>query len=101
MGNMSYCRFQNTAKDFQDCVNAMNEGLELSKREQESFIRMVKLCREVAENYEGMDDDELRELSSDEDDDEEDEDDFTHYDGDDYDGDDEEGFSYQNDGDNE
>lgn len=101
---MSYCRFQNTVRDFQDCVNAMNEGLELSSEEQRSFIRMVKLCREVAENYEGMDDDKLRKVSSDDDEDDEDdddEDDFNHEGMSEFDGDDEEGFSYQNDGDSE
>lgn len=68
MGNMSYCRFQNTVRDLQDCVNAMNNGLELSKEELNSFIRMVNLCRDVAENYEGMNDDELREMAGEEDD---------------------------------
>jgi hypothetical protein len=26
MANMSYCRFENTAKDLQDCVNAIDRG---------------------------------------------------------------------------
>ena len=26
MGNMSYCRFENTARDLQDCVNAIDRG---------------------------------------------------------------------------
>jgi len=26
MGNMSYCRFENTANDLKDCVYALNEG---------------------------------------------------------------------------
>lgn len=28
MSNMSYCRFQNTSLDFQDCISAMNTMLE-------------------------------------------------------------------------
>ena len=26
MANMSYCRFENTARDLQDCVNAIDRG---------------------------------------------------------------------------
>lgn len=26
MGNMSYCRFQNTAQDLQDCIDAIQNG---------------------------------------------------------------------------
>ena len=26
MGNMSYCRYENTAKDLMDCVNALYEA---------------------------------------------------------------------------
>ena len=26
MGNMSYCRFENTARDLRDCVNAIRRG---------------------------------------------------------------------------
>lgn len=26
MGNMSYCRFENTARDLADCVQAINNG---------------------------------------------------------------------------
>jgi len=26
MGNMSYCRFENTLRDLQDCVNAIENG---------------------------------------------------------------------------
>ena len=26
MGNMSYCRFENTARDLRDCVNAIHNG---------------------------------------------------------------------------
>ena len=26
MGNMSYCRFENTARDLRDCLEAINDG---------------------------------------------------------------------------
>ena len=28
MPNMSYCRFENTAKDFQDCLNVVGDALD-------------------------------------------------------------------------
>lgn len=50
MGNMSYCRFENTASDLHDCVSALGdmsqEGFDLSKDE----IRGLKsLLRGMAE----------------------------------------------------
>ena len=40
---MSYCRFQNTAKEFIDCHDALrNSGLEdLSERERQAFIDLA------------------------------------------------------------
>lgn len=74
MGNMSYCRFENTLRDLRDCYGAMRDGLELSKSEQESFIAMVELCREVTDMYGGCNDDDLRDLSKEDDDEDDDED---------------------------
>lgn len=73
MGNMSYCRFENTLRDLQDCYSAMRDGLELSDSEQRSFIRMVNLCREITDMYEGCSEEDLKEMSG-EDYDDEDED---------------------------
>ena len=49
MGNMSYCRFENTSNDLRDCVNAMEEAenmadLDLSRSELSSFEYMRDLC---------------------------------------------------------
>lgn len=58
MANMSYCRFQNTLGDLRDCVDALDQinGLdELSTEEAEAARRLIKLCREVAENWESTD----------------------------------------------
>ena len=47
---MSYCRFQNTESDFEDCVNAIGECESLSdfsSREQ----RAAESLRELAEQY--------------------------------------------------
>jgi hypothetical protein len=76
MGNMSYCRFENTLRDLRDCYNAMRNGLELSDREQRSFIAMVELCRDITDMYEDCSDEDLRKMSGEDydDDDEDDED---------------------------
>lgn len=69
MGNMSYCRFENTLSDLRDCKEAMNNGLDLSEREQKNFVRMVKMCRDISAMYEDCSDEELLEISGGEDDD--------------------------------
>ena len=49
MGNMSYCRFENTARDLQDCVNAINRGEidELNDYEVEGLRDILELCEEI------------------------------------------------------
>ena len=62
MGNMSYCRFENTLSDLRDCHNEMCNGRveeNLSKSESRSFAELIELCREIAEMYEDVDYDEL------------------------------------------
>ena len=50
MGNMSYCRFENTLKDLRDC---WENGFTLEEPTSESEIKcrklLVKLCQEIAE----------------------------------------------------
>ena len=49
MGNMSYCRFENTLADMEDCLNALENGLdaeELSEYE----IRALRNFADVAES---------------------------------------------------
>ena len=60
MANMSYCRFENTSKDLQDCIDAVetmlnNSGLNeydepLSTSEQLYFEKMIALC-DTFSNY--------------------------------------------------
>lgn len=45
MGNMSYCRFQNTLGDLQDCYDSMGE--ELSAEEERARKRLIKLCGNI------------------------------------------------------
>ena len=55
MANMSYCRFENTSKDLQDCVYAMDDAIiiadmDLSKTEMRSMQRMRELCQEFLDH---------------------------------------------------
>lgn len=59
MGNMSYCRFQNTVSDLEDCQDALDEGVlddkDLSPEEKRAAKRLIEVCKWIAENY-GYDD---------------------------------------------
>ena len=49
MPNMSYCRFQNTVTDMQDCINAIEyrETDELSSYEVNALSKFINLAREI------------------------------------------------------
>ena len=49
MPNMSYCRFENTAKDMQDCVYAIEERdvYEFSAYELRGFKHVLELAQEI------------------------------------------------------
>jgi len=49
MGNMSYCRFENTARDLQDCVNAINRGEtdDLNDYEVEGLRDILEMSNEI------------------------------------------------------
>ena len=53
MANMSYCRFENTLTDLQDCVKAIEEVVydnqEISRREWEYAERMRSWCERFVE----------------------------------------------------
>jgi hypothetical protein len=53
MANMSYCRFQNTYRDLQDCVNALNDnGADtLSDDELAAARMMMQLCDHMQSFY--------------------------------------------------
>ena len=54
MGNMSYCRFENTLADMRDCLNALENGLdveELSDYEISALHSFADTARQIA-NYE-------------------------------------------------
>jgi len=54
MANMSYCRFQNTVGDLQDCAEAdgLYEPETLSDEEQKARRRLIRLCKDIAAEFE-------------------------------------------------
>jgi len=60
MGNLSYCRFENTAKALQDCLDAVEEMIDhdgknrhgevLSSSEKNAFEEMIEMA-ETYSNY--------------------------------------------------
>jgi len=51
MANMSYCRFENTYRDFQDCLEALeNDGIDsLSDNERYYAERLLNLSKKLIE----------------------------------------------------
>lgn len=60
MGNMSYCRFENTYGDLQDCYDALSEKDldELSESEKKYAKKLIKMCRDIADDFLDDEDDE-------------------------------------------
>lgn len=54
MSNMSYCRFQNTVIDLEDCAANIDETLE-SEDEKRARKRLIKLCKQIAADAEFAD----------------------------------------------
>jgi hypothetical protein len=48
MANMSYCRFENTFHDLQDC--SINLSSDLSESELEYKEKLIELCKEIIEH---------------------------------------------------
>lgn len=51
MSNMSYCRFENTLKDLEDCLNALTDPV--SAREHKFRRQLVEIARELVDTYDG------------------------------------------------
>ena len=82
MANMSYCRFENTANDMNDCLNdlvdAVDAGLSMAQfmdrlssvYERRSVQRMIDLLGQLSEAFEqleandGLSEEELEELDN-------------------------------------
>lgn len=49
MGNMSYCRFENTAEDLRDCLKAIYNGehFDLNSYEMKGLLSIIEDAREL------------------------------------------------------
>jgi hypothetical protein len=51
MGNMSYCRFENTLEDLRDCYEAMGDDID-DKREARCRLKLYDVCRDIVTDFE-------------------------------------------------
>tara|TARA_R110001632_G_scaffold127008_1_gene240757 strand:+ start:201 stop:437 length:237 start_codon:yes stop_codon:yes gene_type:complete len=56
MGNMSYCRFENTANDVRDCMEALEDldveqVAEMSEYEKQALIEFIELSNEISNQF--------------------------------------------------
>ena len=52
MGNMSYCRFENTMNDLRDCLRHISEDAE-NHYDEAARQEMLELFRTIGEDYDG------------------------------------------------
>ena len=50
MSNMSYCRFENTLPDLNDCAESMDD-MDLNDTETRARRSLIKVCIEIADDY--------------------------------------------------
>lgn len=55
MGNMGYVRFSNTLEDLRDCWDHIFDD-DLSDEEERARQRLIKLCKEIAAEFEDDED---------------------------------------------
>ncbi len=57
MANMSYCRFENTFHDLEDCAEQIEFGTLLSSESEKHYrTKLIELCRAIVEQMEGEED---------------------------------------------
>tara|TARA_R110000751_G_scaffold90246_1_gene177245 strand:- start:5588 stop:5785 length:198 start_codon:yes stop_codon:yes gene_type:complete len=58
MGNMSYCRFYNTSKDVEDCIDAIENGdmVDLSQDEYDALMNLLYCAEKIVEMKEEIED---------------------------------------------
>lgn len=54
MSNMSYCRFENTLTDLEDCFDHMDADLTEGESEDRCRKAMIELAKEIASQYGDM-----------------------------------------------
>lgn len=55
MANMSYCRFENTLNDLEDCAEHILDD-DLSEREKKNRKMLIDICRDIVEAADSQDD---------------------------------------------
>ena len=50
MGNMSYCKFQNTVSDLKNCYESMQDS-DLDSYEEKARKKIIDLCVDIAIEY--------------------------------------------------
>mgnify|MGYP001767237279 CR=1 FL=1 len=56
MSNMSYCRFENTYNDLQDCLEHINDN-NLSNSEKKFREKLIMICEDIINEQENIDED--------------------------------------------
>ena len=53
MGNMSYCRFENTYNALRDCQEDMGTTpfINLSKTEDKYRLKLIQVCKQIADDW--------------------------------------------------
>lgn len=51
MANMSYCRFENTLSDLEDCYENWDGRDELSHDEERAKKRLLQVCQNIVGDY--------------------------------------------------
>jgi hypothetical protein len=65
MSNMSYCKFENTYHDLQDCAHSLHD--KANEHDQRYRVKLIQLCRDIVEEVNGLDDEDLENLGTDKD----------------------------------
>jgi len=48
MGNMGYCRFENTLEDLEDCYDHIDDDLRDSPEEARARKKLIRICCDIA-----------------------------------------------------
>tara|TARA_Y100000385_G_scaffold204891_1_gene212250 strand:+ start:458 stop:667 length:210 start_codon:yes stop_codon:yes gene_type:complete len=58
MPNMSYCRFENTARDLDDCVEAIANGetKDLNRYEVQGLANLIRYCERIVDDKSYLED---------------------------------------------
>ena len=52
MSNMSYCRFQNTLRDLEDCYDHLWDQDLISDEEEKAKTKLIEICHMISDDCE-------------------------------------------------